>query len=253
MFQDLVSEWVDDMRKAGRPDSYIALNYAAIRSWLKYNDAAPQWKPALIVRSGTKIENEQVPSVGDWRRVLSLTNVRGRAAILLLLSTGVRIGVLANRYSTSGLRFRDLPEFDTATLRFTKTPFIVKIPAELSKTKRRYVTFGTGETAQAVEAYAAERRGRGEEITPDSPVITVDKRARFDQRRRSADGAAFLREEGLSTDIKKTLQLAIAENRPRPYVTRAWTSTQLLLAESRGLITRDFRESLLGHSLGVAG
>ncbi|MFZ0699057.1 MAG: hypothetical protein WAN74_02535, partial [Thermoplasmata archaeon] len=36
-FQDLVSEWVDDMRKAGRPDSYIALNYAAIRSWLKYN------------------------------------------------------------------------------------------------------------------------------------------------------------------------------------------------------------------------
>ena len=50
------------MRGAGRPDSYIALNYAAIRSWLKYNDAAPQWKPNLVVRSGTKVEDEQVPS-----------------------------------------------------------------------------------------------------------------------------------------------------------------------------------------------
>ncbi len=252
-FQDLVSQWVDDMRKVGRPDSYIALNYAALRSWLKYNDAAPQWKPALIVRPGTTVENEQVPSVGDWRRVLGLTNVRGRATILLLLSTGARIGVLANRYSTNGLRFRDLPDFDVETLKFTKMPFLVKIPPELSKTKRRYATFGTGEAAEAVEAYAAERANRGEKIALSSPVITVDKRARFDLRRRSTDGAIFLTEEGLSTDLKKALRVAIPENTPRPYVTRAWTSTQLLLAESKGFITRDIRESLLGHSLGVAG
>ena len=252
-FQDVVTQWVDEMRAASRPDSYIALNYAAIRSWLKYNDAAPQWKPALIVRSGTKVDGEQVPTIEDWRRVLSLTDTRGRAALLLLLSTGVRIGVLANRYSTNGLRFRDFPEFDTTKLRFARTPFLVKVPPELSKTKRRYATFGTAEAARAIEAYASERASRGEQISPSSPVITVDKRARFDRRRRSADGAVFLTEEGLSTDIKKTLKVAIPENTPRPYVTRAWNSTQLLLAESKGLITRDVRESLLGHSLGVSG
>ncbi len=252
-FQDMVSQWVDDMRKAGRPDSYVALNYAAIRSWLKYNDAAPQWKPALIVRPGTKIESEQVPTTDDWRRALGLTDTRGRATLLLLLSTGVRIGVLANRYSTNGLRFRDFPEFDTTKLKFSKTPFLVKVPPELSKTKRRYATFGTGEAAEAIEAYVAERASRGEQISPSSPVITVDKRARFDLRRRSTDGAVFLTEEGLSTGIKKTFRVAIPENTPRPYVTRAWNSTQLLLAESKGLITRDVRESLLGHSLGVSG
>jgi len=252
-FQDLVSRWVDQMRGASRPDSYISLNYSAVRSWLKYNDAAPQWKPALIVRSGTMIESEQVPTTDDWRRVLGLTDTRGRATLLLLLSSGARIGVLANRYSTNGLRFRDFPEFDATKLKFTRVPFLVKVPPELSKTKRRYATFGTRETAEAIEAYVAERASRGEQISPSSPVITVDKRARFDLRRRSADGAVFLTEEGLSTTIKKTFKVALPENTPRPYVTRAWNSTQLLLAESKGLITRDIRESLLGHSLGVSG
>ena len=104
-----------------------------------------------------------------------------------------------------------------------------------------------------MEAYTAERAGRGERINPSSPVITVDRRAGFGRRRRSADGGVFLTEEGLSTVLKKALTIAIPKNTPRPYVTRAWASTQLLLAESKGLITRDFRESLLGHSLGVAG
>ena len=252
-FQDLVSTWVDEMRKAGRPDSYIALNYAAIRSWLKYNDAAPQWKPSLVVRSGTKVEDEQVPSAEAWRRVLALLDARGRSAVLLLLSTGVRIGVLANRYSTNGLRFRDLPDFDTAQRKFRTTPFLVKVPAELSKTKRRYATFGTSEAAEAIEAYVSERLSRGEEVGPESPVITVDKRSRVDRRLKAPDGSIFLTEEGLSTAIKKALKQAIPANTPRSYVTRAWCSTQLLLAEAKGLVTRDFRESLLGHSLGVAG
>jgi integrase len=252
-FQDAVSDWVDSMRKAGRPDSYIALNFAAVRSWLKYNEAAPQWKPALVVRTGTTIDDEQVPTASDWRRVLALSDARGRAAILFLLSTGARIGVLANRYSTNGLRYSDLPDFDVDAAKFTQVPFLVKIPPELSKTKRRYASFGTHEAAEAVEAYTAERLGRGERIMPSSPVITVDRRAGFDRRRKSSDGSVFLTEEGLSTVLKKTLTLAIPKNTPRPYVTRAWASTQLLLGESKGLITRDFRESLLGHSLGVAG
>jgi hypothetical protein len=165
----------------------------------------------------------------------------------------VRIGVLANRYSTGGLRFRELPEFDTAKLEFKKLPFLVKVPPELSKTKRRYATFGTTEAAEAITAYVCERVGRGEVIGPASPVITVNMRARFDQRRKAADGSVFLTEKGLSTDLKKAIRKAIPQNTPRPYITRAWASTQLLIAESKGLITRDFRESLLGHSLGVAG
>ena len=75
-------------------------------------------------------------------------------------------GVLANRYSTNGLRFRDFPEFDTTKLKFTRVPFLVKVPPELSKTKRRYATFGTREAADAVEAYVAERASRGEDIRP---------------------------------------------------------------------------------------
>ncbi|MDA4132020.1 MAG: hypothetical protein OK454_02705 [Thaumarchaeota archaeon] len=252
-FQDIVSGWVDAMRAAGHPDSYIALNYAAVRSWLKYNDSAPQWKPSLVVRSGTTVEDEQVPSPESWRRVLGVMDPPGRAAVLLLLSTGMRIGVLANRYSSNGLRFRDLPDFDIASGQFLKTPFLVRIPAELSKTKRRYATFGSAEAAEALSAYVSERVSRGEEILPESPVITVDKRSRLDRRKKASDGSVFLTEEGLSTTIKKALKQAIPKDTPRSYVTRAWCSTQLLLAEAKGLIARDFRESLLGHSLGVAG
>jgi hypothetical protein len=64
-FQDVVSDWVDLMRVQGRADSYIALNFAAVRSWLKFNDAAPQRRPSVVVRVGTKIENEQTPTAEE--------------------------------------------------------------------------------------------------------------------------------------------------------------------------------------------
>ena len=260
-YQDLVMRWIDEQRKAGRPDSYLAANYAAVRSWLRANDTIPAWRPKLKVRAGTTIANETVPTAEQLRRVLGLLGARGRVSALLMATSGIRPGVLACRFTTGGLRLRDLLDLKLSptSAEFARVPFLIQVPAELSKNGRTYITFGGHEAADAILTYLTERRAPrrnapGEILTPASPLITIGARVPASHVRRAVDGAVFIDEWALAYELRRALSRVAPEGtRWRPYVLRSWFSTQLLLAESRGAIVRDVRESFLGHDLGVSG
>jgi hypothetical protein len=109
-FEDRVLRWIESERKAGRPDSYLSVNFATVCSWFKHQESVSAWKPALKVRFGTTILNEVAPTPEQLRAVLDRTPVpRLRALVLTLATSLVRIGVLGIEYRPDGLRLRNLP------------------------------------------------------------------------------------------------------------------------------------------------
>ncbi|MGP8075758.1 MAG: hypothetical protein ACLP8Y_03355 [Thermoplasmata archaeon] len=242
----LVQKWVDSERKAGRPDSYIATNWAAVRSWLKFNEAAPQWAPKLKVRRGTTLGDETVPNPQELGRILSVLNSRDRVIALCMAHSGLRPGALGTRYETSGLRLRDLPDLDIRRLVFRAVPFRLVVPADLSKSGNEYLTFGSSEAAAAITGYLTERRHRKEVLGPDSALVRSEPKTSFNHRRE------FLSEKSIGTQLRKGMEKVCPKGRRwRAYVLRSYFSSQMESAERAGKTTRTFREAMMGHTTSI--
>ena len=255
-FEDALQTWIAAERKAGRPDTYVSTMWAALRSFLKHEEAAPTWAPKLKLRFGTTLLTEVVPTPEQLRAVLDRTPVhRIRAVILTLATSGVRPGVLGNRFGKpNGLRLSNLPELKLGSdgPHFERVPFKIEVPAELSKANNRYFTFASGEAAEEIVAYLKERLARGEKLTPSSALFAPEPKASDVHLRFADDGTAFISEKSIAAEVTR----AFSKTRPdgvrwRCYVLRAFASSQLLVAESAGLITRDAREFALGHSADI--
>jgi integrase len=252
-FRRIVVGWVASERSAGRPDQYLNASWYALKSWLRFNEVAVEWSPPLSVEPAETLVNERVPTQPELRRLLSVLSTRDRAAVLVLATSGVRIGVLANRFEAAGLTLRSLPDLEIGakTVQFRKTPALVQVPASLSKTKKAYSTFITAEAAESVVAYLQQRCGNGERLSLDSALIGPERRASHAHFRRGREDSLFISGKSLGNVIRLGLRKILpAGVRVRPHTLRAWTSTQLELAERQGKITRSVREYFLGHNLG---
>jgi hypothetical protein len=247
-------EYANLLQKKGRLASYIAKTFVGIKSWLLFNDVEFHKFPKLKVIRGESLREERVPTQEELRRMLSLLNPRAKVAALMMAHAGVRPGVLARVDGTGGLRLRDLPElkWEEKGWRFERVPFLVRVPGQLSKNSREYVTFGSGELAEAVLAYLQHRSHIGEVLGPDSPLVASSPAAHkrgFRYTERQTRGG-FLTTKNLMEEIRDGVKAVLSA---RTYVLRAFCSTQLWMAGNHGKIDRDGREALLGHDLGVAG
>ncbi|MGI0128558.1 MAG: hypothetical protein ACREEC_00110, partial [Thermoplasmata archaeon] len=117
------------------------------------------------------------------------------------------------------------------------------------------MTFGSAELADTLTAYLRERRTRPrwskgsivrpESLSRDSPLLAV---------RDTETDTGFVTVKALASELRAAITKVVPSDTSwRPYVLRSYASTQLLLAEARGHITRDFREAILGHDLGISG
>ncbi len=239
--------YAKNLQASGRLPSYIAKTFVGVRGWLNFNNVGFDQFPKLRVVQGESIREERVPTQEELRRILSAYSARGRVVALFMAHAGVRPGVLATVDGSDGLRLGDLKDLTLAPEpEFERTPFHVVVPGRLSKTSVEYHTFGTPELADAIVAYLAERRLKGEQLGPASPVVTVDPMgARTKLREKSKAG--FITTPMMMRTLRDGLKAILPT--ARTYVFRAYCSTQLLSAR----IDRDVREAILGHSLGVSG
>jgi integrase len=235
------------LQDGGRLSSYISKTFVGVKSWFRFNRVGFDQFPRLRVVQGESIREERVPTQEELRRILSTYDARGKVIALFMAHAGVRPGVLAAPGGTDGLTLGDVKDLTLGKEpAFERTPFHIVVPARLSKTSVEYHTFGTPELADALLAYLAKRRARGEGLTPDSPVVTVDPmgaRTKFRKQARTAFIAEPVMMRSLRDGLKAILPTA------RTYVFRPYCSTQMLSAR----IDRDVREAILGHSLGVSG
>lgn len=89
-------------------------------------------------------------------------DLRNKAIILLLASSGVGIGAIPD------FRIKDLEPMDK---------YLVHKITVYKKSKQKYITFCTPECRKAIDDYIKWRESLGEEIKPESPVFrrTFDK------------------------------------------------------------------------------
>ena len=112
---------------------------------------------------------------------------------------------------------------------------MIVVRPELSKTKRQYFTFLGPEGCGNLKEYLESRLRSREKLESSSPIVTP----------KVSRQKPFVSTMNIGDQVRKAISLAGMKQ--RPYVLRAYSDTQLMMAESKGLIMRDYRTFMMGH------
>jgi site-specific recombinase XerD len=233
----LLADFVSRLEREGKAGSYIKSCVKAIKSWLSFNMVEVKVKIRIKDADDTPtLRDERVPTQQELRKILMCGDLRARCACALLAHSGLRIETLGNYEGTDGLRIKDFPEMkiENGEVVFEKVPTMVVVRRELSKGGHQYFTFLSEEGCEYLKDYLESRLKEGEKLMSNSPILTPKVAPK-----------PFIR----STNIGDMIRAAIrrAGFKWRPYVLRAYFDTQLMLAESKGLVLRDYRQFWMGH------
>ena len=233
------TDFVRKLEKEGKAGSYIARFKKVILSWLKFNDIRLQLTVNIAGENETPtIANERVPSKEELARIMRKATSRGRVAIAIMAFSGLRPESLGDYEGTDGLRLGDLKDLHLSDeIQFEKVPAMVMVKSKLSKARHQYFSFIGEEGATYIKEYLEERRKQGEELTYESPLLQFDVRG--------VKKNAFLRTTLVTRDIREAIEAAGLKM--RPYVLRAYFSTALDIAESKGLTSHPWRQFIMGH------
>ena len=175
----------------------------------------------------------------DIKKILDVSDLRAKTIILLMASSGIRIGGLPS------LRIRNLE----------KTNNVYKITV-YEGSNSQYDTFCTPECSSYIDAYLDFRTKNGEDLNKNSYLI----REQFDitdleQIRNKSKGMTISGIESLlSVLLLKSGVRAINHTRNRKEIARAhgfrkFFTTQCINSD----VNPEVREMLLGHKIGLTG
>jgi len=239
---NMLMDTVSLLESQGKAGSFIAGIMKSVKSWLSFNGISIKQKIKVKgVDSTPSLKDERIPSQEELKRIFLSGDKKSRVASSLMAFSGIRPEVLGSYDGSDGLKIMDFPEMEVKDSKviFNKIPTIVVIRPELSKTRKRYFTFLGPEGCQYLKDYLEERMRRGEVLGQKSSIITPAKEN--DRSRRE-----HIRTINIGDMIRKAIRKSGLNQ--RPYVLRAYFDTQLMMAESKGLILRDFRQFFMGHT-----
>jgi integrase len=245
--QQLIAYLVDLRRNQKLSYASLSLRLAALRKFYEMNDVIINWKKVSnYLGENIKIYKDRAYTTEEIQQLLIKADERTRVLILLLASTGMRIGAI------SGLKLKHLTKISEYNL-YQITVY--------ENTKDEYYCFCSPECAAAIDSYFAYRERCYEKINPESPLI----REQFDRdnpdkarnpRHVSLDTLVFLiREMLVASGIQKvehhTETKSIGRHR-KPVMTshgfRKFATTNMI----RSKVNPEAREMLLGHSIGLS-
>jgi hypothetical protein len=236
----------------------------ASKSWLNFNDL--QIRKKIKIRNPDEtptLRNERVPTPEELERILLSASKQSRVAVVLIAHGGLRPESLGDYRGQDGLTLGDFPElrFTSDCVKFEAIPTILLVRSNLSKARHQYFTFLGAEGCQYLQDYLNERLRQAlykcascgnesstagmccggpmqkipEKLTVDSPLL----RSKIRTTKR------FIRTSNVGDLVRSAIRRA---GFPwRPYVLRCFFDTQLMLAESKGLVVRDYRSFWMGH------
>jgi integrase len=165
--EDHITDFITSMKKEGKSFRAIYNYVSAICKYYRRNRVSLDTKHIReYLPEFKKSKKDRSYEYEEIRRLLDIADERMRTVVLLLASTGMRIGAIP------GLRLRNIEkvEIDTATS-------IYKIMV-YEGFKEEYITFTTPECTVAIDSYLKMRERYGEKLNTNSFVI----REQFDVR-----------------------------------------------------------------------
>lgn len=233
---------VTEMERQNYAGSYIASLIKAIKSWLSHNGIELKRRIKIKGIDDTPTLRDKQTLTPERSRTLYLNSPpQARCAESLMAQSGLRPEVVGYYDGSDGLKVGDVPEMKIIienggndAITFVKIPCMLIVRKELSKAGHQYFTFMTAETCEYLKEYMHLRIKSGEVLTPDSPLVATER-----------SNKPFLTSSNVGKIIR-TYMRKVGIN-SRPYDLRHTFDTQLMLAESRGLILRDYRTFFMGH------
>ena len=199
-----------------------------IQSFLEFHEIALPWKKISRFYPPEIANNLRAYTKEEIIKILSVADLRDRCIILLMISTGIRVGAIKS------LRIKHLKKLKEET-------GILTVYAESKDDK--YNTLITPECIAAIEAYLQYRKKQCEKITDDSYIIR-DKFATFSKR---TNRSKPLSENTINKQMKHLLRkagLSYEELQPDHGLRRLF-NTILMNSD----VTYSFKELMMGHSV----
>jgi hypothetical protein len=229
----------------GKAGSYIAYAEKPLISWLKFNGI--NVKLSINIKDenrNIRSENERVPSKEELARILRMATPRARVSVSFMAYSGLRLETLGDYEGTDCIKLSDIEgvKISSAGVEFETIPTKLRVRVNLSKTRNEYFTFLGKEGIDYLMEYLNKRIQEGENITLNSSVLQLDPKG---EKKRGKERNDYLRTQLVARDIKKAIVNAGYDW--RPYVLRAYFSTALDIAESKGLISHPWRQFMMGH------
>jgi hypothetical protein len=234
---DRAMDLVSEMEKEDYAGSYTETIVKALRSWLAFNRRELKADIRIKGTSDTpSLAEERVPTQAELKKIFLAGSTQARVACSFVSQAGVRLEVLGNYLGDDGLRFKDLPEMaiKDGKVEFAKIPTTVTVRKNLSKARHQYFTFLSEEGCEYLKDYLEERIRKGETLTKDSSILCP-----------KIPTKQFIRTINVGDLMRKAMRTA--GFKWRPYVLRSYFDTEVMLAESKGKILRDYRQFFMGH------
>lgn len=162
--EDTIGNFITHERNRHISSSLIRTRLAAIKLFYDMNRKPLSWRLITRTVGRTKKIKDRAYTRDEIRRLIELAYPRDRAAILLMCSSGMRVGAL--------------PDLNICNLHPVAKYGIYKISVYEGHDED-YKTYCTPEARQAIDSYIEYRKRLGERITDSSPLF----RKEFDQRR----------------------------------------------------------------------
>lgn len=238
--QKEIIKYIMSLKERGLSFNSISLALYAIYHFYEMNDVPLNKKKINMFRGEfSRRVSDRAYTYEEIRKLLDISDLRMKSIILLMASSGVRIG------SLNSLRLRNLQKIDS----------IYKITV-YEGSNEEYFTFCTPECAYFIDAYLQYRTQKGERVNKDSYLI----RDQFDitdleQVRNRSKGIALSTIKVILHNILvksgvKTVDHTRYNRKdvPESHGFRKFFTTQVVNAE----VNPEIREMLLGHKIGLA-
>lgn len=245
--------FVKKMQDRGKTGSYITRFKKVLVSWCRFNGIDAEL--SIVKVSGANLSpttmNERVPLKNELKRILNTATMRGKVIIGTLSFCGLRPESLGNYDGSDAIKVGDIEGLmiKDGKVEFSVLPAVLRIrqsPVQLSKKGHSYFTFIPEQLAEYISTYLMFRIQSGENVTENSPIITHDPKGSKKGGSNNKYEGKILKTTFLERDVRDAIRSA--GYRWRPYVMRAYFSTQLDVCEAKGLVSHNWREFWHGHT-----
>lgn len=222
-----IIKFIDKMKNEGRNWGAIHNYVSMILAFYKINDIVLNVaKINKFMPEQRKVKKDRSYTHQEIHKMLEICDERTRCIILLMASTGMRIGAIP------GLKVGNLDNYKITVY---------------ENDKEEYFTFITPECKHAIDSYLDMRSRYGEKINDDSYLI----REQFDRRDKFAIAhCRGMARETLQWKLKEIAKLSNVKDSKVPIAHgfRKFFTTQLVNSD----VNPEIREMLLGHKIGLA-
>ncbi len=232
----ILDDFVTYLSRIGVAPHSIKDYVSGVRKWLVFNDVeveSAKLREKVELPRQYSITVDKAPTKEELKRMLMAADLRGKALIACLASSGMRIGELLS------LRVKDVD--------FEKHPVRIYVRAEIAKDRQARYCFLSDEAAEILKQYLGERIN-----DPESYIFQGR------QQGTRADGTKYLRgglrngpmsywnADTIFTNVLKKAGLYAKDEHGRDVIhihsLRKFFFTQLL-----PVLGRDVTQALMGH------